>query len=196
MGRLDLEHPDVVYNLEDSASGILLIAKNKEATKILKNAYGSYLFEFTFDLLCEKSSRNKEAEIACSLPIAHHTSREVMLISAKMGKKSYTAFNFIESANRYERWQAKCTYLRRDQICLHAHESGLAVLGDGKYGGAQIPLFAELKRNFKANRKKNNEFPYSGSMVHLSILKLHDGTIIHSELPKKMHTFMKFLENP
>ncbi|MDR0715320.1 MAG: hypothetical protein LBF25_00845, partial [Puniceicoccales bacterium] len=113
IGRLGLEHPDVVYNLEDGASGILLIAKNKEATKILKNAYGSYLFEFAFDLLCEKSPCNKETEIACSLPIARHTSKEMMLISAKMGKKSYTAFNFIESVDRYEHWQAKCTYLRR-----------------------------------------------------------------------------------
>jgi hypothetical protein len=84
--------------------------------------------------------------------------------------------------------------MRRDQILLHAHESGLSVLGDEIYGGTKIPMFFELKHNFKANRKSDGR-PYFGVMANLSALKMGDGTIIHGELPKKMQTFLKFLAN-
>ncbi|MDR3273758.1 MAG: hypothetical protein LBS87_00265 [Puniceicoccales bacterium] len=193
--NLGFEHPDIIYSIEDGMSGIIILAKNRESAKVLKNAYGSYLFDFIFDLFCAQSTCDRESELVCSLPIAQHTSKEITLISAKTGKKSCTSFNFIENVGKCEHWQAKCSYLRRDQICLHAHESWLAILGDGVYGNAKIPLFTDLKRNFKANRKANNESSYSGIMAHLSTLKLHDGTVIRSELPKKMRVFMRLLAN-
>jgi 23S rRNA-/tRNA-specific pseudouridylate synthase len=193
--NLGFTHPNIAYALDDGMSGVLLLSKNRESTDILRNLYGSNSFEFTFDLLCEKSSAHRNTSMNCSLPIAHHAEEDTMLISHKTGKKSHTAFRFIKNVGKYEHWQATCTYLRRDQIYLHAHESGLAILGDEVYGMAKIPPFTELKRNFKANRKAGNT-PYFGTMANLSTLKLHNGIIIHGELPKKMHTFFKFLANP
>jgi 23S rRNA pseudouridine955/2504/2580 synthase len=176
----DFEHPDIIYGMEDGMRGIIILAKNRESAKVLKNTYGSYLFDFLFDLFCAQSTCDRESELVCSLPIAQHTSKEIMLISAKTGRKSCISFNFIGNVGKYEHWQAKCSYLRRDQMCLHAHESGLAILVDGVYGNAKIPLFTDLKRNFKANRKANNESSYSSIMAHLCTLKLHDGTVIRS----------------
>jgi 23S rRNA-/tRNA-specific pseudouridylate synthase len=103
-------------------------------------------------------------------------------------------FKFIENVEKYEHWQATCTYMRPDQIRLHAHESGLSILGDEIYGTAKIPTFHELKCGFKINRKINAN-PYFGIMAHLSTLKLYDGKIIHGEPPKKMQTFLNFLAN-
>ncbi|MDR2435756.1 MAG: hypothetical protein LBD33_00355 [Puniceicoccales bacterium] len=192
---LGIDYPGIVYDIECGLSGIFLLSKSKESMNILKNAYGSYLFELTFDLLCAESGSDKGQEIECSLPIAKHATEDRMIISAKTGKKSRTTFNFIEKFGKYEHWQAKCTYLRRDQICLHACEVGLAVLGDGKYGKAKIPAFDELKRNFKRNRKGNNELPYFGIMAHLSALKLPDGVRLRSELPQKILVFMRLVLN-
>ncbi|MDR1255843.1 MAG: hypothetical protein LBJ94_02895 [Puniceicoccales bacterium] len=193
---LGIQHPCSVYDLEDNLSGILILAKNRESAKVLKNAYGSYMFEFTFDLLCAGSGCDDGREMVCSLPIARHFSKERMLISARTGKKSRTNFNFFARVGKCEHWQARCTYLRKDQLCLHAHESGLAVLGDTLYGRTKIPSFSEIKRHFKANRRGSNGSLYAGIAAHLSTLKLHSGAVIRSELPKKMRVLMKFLTKP
>jgi 23S rRNA-/tRNA-specific pseudouridylate synthase len=153
------------------------------------------LFEFTFALLCAESDSDEGQEIECSLPIAKHATEDRMTISAKPGKKSRTIFNFVGNFGKYEHWEARYTYLRRDQICLHAWEVGLAVFGDGKYGKAKSPAFDELKRNFKRNRKGNNELPYFGIMAHLSVLKLPNGVTLRSELPQKMLVLMRLVAN-
>jgi 23S rRNA-/tRNA-specific pseudouridylate synthase len=193
MQRTGLENPGLVYQIDDGMSGILLIAKNSESTATLRNAYGSYLFTFIFELLCRKSPVDKTNEIVCTLPIAVHSSASIRVISSKSGKKSCTIFKFVEDVGEYERWQAKCTYVRRDQVCLHARESGLSILGDEVYCGEKIPPFAELKRDFKTNRKKDNDKPYHGIMAHLSTLKLHTDAVIRSELPRKMQVCIGML---
>jgi 23S rRNA-/tRNA-specific pseudouridylate synthase len=192
--NLGISYPDIAYTIDDAMSGILLLSKNRESANAMKNAYGSNLFEFTFDLFCEKFLPNRDSEMVCALPIARHKSDSSALISHKTGKKSNTTFRFIGNIGKYEHWQAICSYMRPDQICLHARESGLSILGDEVYGTAKIPAYSELKRNFKTS-KNSGDKPYFGIMANLSTVKLQSGKIICGKLPEKMHTFLKFLAN-
>ena len=215
---LGITRPDIVFDLDGQVGGLVVIAKDKDSFRRLKNSYGSYMFELTFDLLTSKTDMNKTNIITCNLPIAKHASKNISLISARTGKQSKTEFIFIGALKnsktskvstvagelqssdnlsyRYEHWQAKCTYLREDQIELHACESGIKILGDLKYGKTEIPTFDDLHRNFKKNKNEEEKSsPYEGIAAHLSALKLPDGSIVKTELPKKMQVFMRFLQN-
>ena len=182
-----------VYSLPYDIGGLMVIPRSKTASAYLRNCYGSYQFKLTFDLLASPTPLPKDRPVVCELPIAKHKTKNLSLISSTTGKKSSTTFNFTEKLGRYERWQASCTYLREDQIPLHAHESGIEILGDEKYARLPIPAFRELKRGFKANRKDNNEFPYHGQAIYLSTLELPDGRIVQTKLPNKMSVFMRLL---
>lgn len=190
---LDLTKPELIFTLADNIGGLLVIAKNKQSTTSLRNDYGSYKFELTFDIISSKTTINKGQNIICKLPIAKHKTKNMYLISSTTGKKTETEFIFVENLGRYEHWQAKCLYLREDQIQLHSYESGIHIIGDIKYSNCQIPSFKELNPNFKRNKKENNDSPYFGIAIYLTKIKFPNGGTIQINLPKKMSTFMKIL---
>ncbi len=183
----------LIYMLPSNIGGLLVIAKNKTVATNLRNEYGSYHFQLIFDIISQPSTISKKNSIICQLPIAKHRAKEIFLISSTTGKKSYTKFTFLKKIGKFEHWQARCSYLRNDQIQLHAYESGIHILGDEKYAHCSIPSFKKLKHNFKNNRKENNEFPYHGPAIYLSALKLPDEQIIQINLSKKLSVFMKLL---
>lgn len=184
---------DIIYDLPLNIAGGIIISKNKTYTSYLRNLYGSNYIELTFDIISTATTISNTSPIICTLPIAKHKSKDVSLISSTTGKKSYTEFQFIEKLGKYEHWQARCFYLREDQILLHAYESGISILGDTKYSHTPIPSFKDLNPKFKANRKENNEFPYYGPAIYLSNIKIFNQNDIQISLSKKMLVFIKFL---
>ncbi|MDE6432274.1 MAG: hypothetical protein K2L13_02660 [Opitutales bacterium] len=188
-----LQNVSLVYSLPHNIGGLLIIPKSKLDASILRNDYGSYRFQLTFDVISTTTMLPKDMPISCELPIAKHDTKDLYLISSTTGKKSSTTFTFLEKIGKCEHWQASCTYLRNDQISIHAYESGINILGDIKYAKCPIPSFKELKRNFKDNRKEDNEYPFHGPAIYLSALKFPDKSILQINLPKKMSVFMKLL---
>lgn len=185
--------PGLVYDLPYNIGGLLLIPRTPSDTCELRNSYGSDRFKFGFELLSTSTKLEKKSPIICKLPIAKHKTKNLHLISHTTGKKAQTKFKFIESIGRFEHWSAICSYLRDEQISLHAYEMGINILGDEKYACCPVPSFRELKRNFKDNRKENNKFPYYGPAIYLNMLELPDGQKIQINLSKKLSVFMKLL---
>jgi len=87
------------------------MAKTKTSATELRDLCGSQLFEFTFDLLSLPTEIG--TAISRDLPIGKHFSNGGIVISHKIGKKSYTEFKLIDNIGPYEHWQATTRFLRQ-----------------------------------------------------------------------------------
>lgn len=189
---LNMTYPELVFNLPGYMSGILIITKNKESSAILRNQYGSDLITLKFDCLTHRNSQMPANQsITCSLPIAKHVNEDRMLISTRTGKKSKTTFSFVETITNIDHWTATTTFLRNDQILLHAYECDIPIVNDCKYSSTK-PL--ELDKYFSKNDNIEPHWTRSYLPVHLSEIiikneKNHE--IITSPLPKKFQSFLK-----
>ena len=118
-----------VYQLETAIAGPVLFAKTLEARNTLKNAYGSYQFSFIFDGW-GVSEKTLSEPWDCDLSIAWDERKNRAFPSKKHGKKSLTHFEILSATHPFYRFSAQTTYLRTQQLQIHAHFSHLDILGD------------------------------------------------------------------
>lgn len=128
--RILREPPHAIYHPE--CGGPVVFALGRQACARLREEYGSFRWEFRFLLLVRQAP--PESRLACDLPVALHRSEPRSLVSHRSGKKASTVFQRIGGSEGIQLWQAETSYLRPDQIRLHAAECGLGVAGENLYG--------------------------------------------------------------
>lgn len=189
---LNITHPELVFYLPNYISGILIISKNKESSAILRNQYGSDLITLKFDCLTHRNNQiPTDQAITCSLPIAKHINEDRMLISTRTGKKSKTTFSFVENISNIDHWTATTTFLRNDQILLHAYECDISIVNDYKYSSLKS---LELDKKFSKTENDEPHWTRSYIPIHLSnvIIRSEDNNdIITATLPKRFQSLIK-----
>lgn len=185
--KYKLEDVYSVYGLEPEVTGIALLAANKESAEFLRNQMGSGTMTFRFTLL-GKGTGSEEDEISCDLPLSKHYSKPKMVVSNKTGKKCRTNFKRLEKIGSYEVWEAELDYMRMHQVRIHAHESGLGIVGESLYGAVEPVYLSKLKRRYV--HKEEREKPlYEGICLHLSEVQYvnpeGEKVCVRAGLPKK-----------
>jgi len=190
-----IEQLKAVFFLEPELSGAAMFSTNQDTTAHLRNLFGSNAIGFSFTLVTEHRA-DLAHELCCDLPIASHQTLSRALISHKTGKKCETHFKLQQRLGNFSIWKAHSTFLRPHQIRLHAHEVGLAVLGERVYRSVNVPSLKQLKRG---GRRTELETPlYAGVCAHLDCLEWHnrkgDVCLVSIPKPRKLSVLLKQMQ--
>lgn len=136
--RILKHHPDaiLVHRLDQSTSGIILIAKNKNTHQELQAQFIKRTVDKLYVAVLDGKVKEKEGII--DLPIrVDLDNRPQQMVCYKYGKPSQTKFKVLSESDKLTRIQFVPITGRTHQLRMHAaHPSGLGVsiLGDDLYG--------------------------------------------------------------
>ena len=132
----------IIHRLDQSTSGILLIAKNKEAHQALQEQFIKRTLKKSYIALLDGVITQKEGVI--DLPIRlDYDNRPRQMVSAD-GKQAITHYQLLAEENGHSRVRFYPLTGRTHQLRVHsAHKDGLGVpiMGDDIYGIPEKRLY-------------------------------------------------------
>ena len=127
----------LVHRLDRDTTGILIIAKNIEATNKLMKMFKSK-DDIIKEYLLVANGRVKNNEGVINLPLIkkYENNIEKVYVDKINGKEAITKYKVIDYSEKYNLTFVKARILtgRTHQIRVHFKEIGCPVLGDFKYG--------------------------------------------------------------
>lgn len=108
----------LVHRLDQDTSGILLIARNREAAITLTSAFKNHLINKTYLAILAGTPLNNEGTIENEL----------------MGKFAHTNYQIMASCNNFSLIKFMPITGRTHQLRIHALDLGTYIVGDDKYG--------------------------------------------------------------
>tara|TARA_B100001248_G_scaffold220746_1_gene176671 strand:- start:118333 stop:119130 length:798 start_codon:yes stop_codon:yes gene_type:complete len=167
--RLNIQDPYLINMLDVEASGAILLGLGKESSDSLRNLLGSQQIKFTYHFLARPWKEVPES-FSCDLPLAPHSNKSCMRISRTDGKQTETTFKRLERYGSYQLWEAQTCYNRLHQIRIHAHKSGLSIVGERRYCQEPPIFLSQLKRNYRGKDMEKPLYPYL--CLHLAKIAL------------------------
>lgn len=175
--------PGIVHRIDKDTSGILVVAKNDNAHKMLSNQFKVH--SITRKYIALVKGIIKEDEMVINLPIGRNPKdRKKMAVTYKNSKEAVTHIHVLK---RY--YNSNLTLIeailetgRTHQIRVHMAYKNHPLLGDEIYG------------------KKDTTYKVQGQMLHAKVLGfIHPTTNkyveFESELPKEFNDILVKLEN-
>ncbi|MDA0902595.1 MAG: RluA family pseudouridine synthase [Proteobacteria bacterium] len=164
--KFDLQtNPRLVHRLDKDTSGILLIARNRQAADQLTEIFREKKIQKTY-LAIVKGIPNKAAGVI-NMPLIkkYQGKNEKVYHDAQLGKEAITHYKLLKSD-----YNLNCSLLelnpitgRTHQLRVHLKEIGHPIIGDYKYGGKSA-LIANVVNPRQAAKFENR--------LHLHALKI------------------------
>lgn len=173
--------PGIVHRLDKDTSGLLIIAKNDNAHRILSENLKERNIKRVYMALVHGVLSNDEGTI--NAPIGRHgTDRKKMAVTQKNSKEAITHYKVLDRYNNYTLIEVKLETGRTHQIRVHMAHINHPVVGDPVYS------------------KGKNEFGLDKQMLHAYKLGfLHPSTGEYMEfktdLPEYFKNILNILEN-
>lgn len=173
--------PGIVHRLDKDTSGLLIIAKNDNAHRILSENLKERNIKRVYMALVHGVLSNDEGTI--NAPIGRHgTDRKKMAVTQKNSKEAITHYKVLDRYNNYTLIEVKLETGRTHQIRVHMAHINHPVVGDPVYS------------------KGKNEFGLDKQMLHAYKLGfLHPSTGEYMEfktdLPEYFKNILYILEN-
>lgn len=140
----------IVHRLDKMTTGVLIIAKNLKATRILGECFKERECSKTYLAVCTGKLPKKSGEIHYPLLKKMQCGQEIM-VRSKDGLPSQTRYHVLEVEKSYSLVELMPITGRKHQIRAHLSILSCPVVGDTKYGGKKNNhLMLHAKRiNFK-----------------------------------------------
>ena len=145
----------LVHRLDRETSGLLLLAKNRQAAQFLQQNWHTESFQKTYQLLVLGNWQAQNQVVECPVSTDKQNSGEAKKTRVdKHGKLSKTRFSTIYSNTTYSLLEAELHTGRTHQIRVHAALQGHPVVGDTQYGGkkAARPKWAKRELFLQATK--------------------------------------------
>lgn len=140
-----------VHRLDAETSGVLLLARSREALSHLAGQFSRRQTRKVYLALAHGVPDPPEQLLTKG--IAPHPSREGLFVArARGGKEAVTRIKVLERFHRYSLLQAEPLTGRTHQIRVHLQNLGHAIVADALYGLADGILLSELKRDYRHSR--------------------------------------------
>jgi len=178
---VDPFRPGIVHRLDRNTSGVVVLAKTKEAFDVLQQLFRSRKVKKTYLALVAGHVTDPEGKI--DYPLAHRTGtlrrRAIMESESAVGraKESLTEYRLKERFRQYDLLEVFPKTGRTHQIRVHLAAIGHPVAGDRLYGGRRMHKDSVPKRQFLHAEKL--AFPFFG--------KLH---VFEAPLPADLADFL------
>ncbi|MBU5314164.1 RluA family pseudouridine synthase [Tissierella carlieri] len=169
--------PGIVHRLDKDTSGLLIIAKNDKAHRILSESLKERNVKRVYISLVHGILSNDEGTI--NAPIGRHgTDRKKMTVTQKNSKEAITHYKVLERYNNYSLVEVNLETGRTHQIRVHMAYINHPVVGDPVYS------------------KGKNEFGLDKQMLHAYKLGFsHPSTGEHMEFQIDLPEYFKNILN-
>ena len=123
----------IAHRLDRDTSGVMILAKNEEAQKFLKNQFQARKVHKTYYAVVEGRLKLDEARI--DLPLIRDLKRPTTFRVDPNGKAAETFYKVLKTNGQYSLLELKPTTGRTHQLRVHMKYLGHPILGDPVYGG-------------------------------------------------------------
>jgi len=128
--------PGIVHRLDKGTSGLMVVAKNNFAHKILGEQFQQHLIKKEYFALCWGELKDDERKIEA--PIGRNKKNRKKYAVIPEGKEAITIVKVKERFSGFTLVSASPLTGRTHQIRVHLSHIGHPLVGDPLYGGARI----------------------------------------------------------
>ena len=132
------DRPGVVHRLDKETSGIMVLAKTKEAHKNLAEQFASHDLEKEYIALIQGHIVNKKGRIQVAIERDPIHRQRMKATSAENGRMAISIFEVMEYLKNSTLVKVKILTGRTHQIRVHMSFTGHPLLGDTTYGGRKF----------------------------------------------------------
>ena len=169
----------LVHRLDRDTSGLMLIAKHREAAQDLTLQFHNHLIQKTYLAVARvMAGRVLPAVINAPLKPASIAKWEMMTVAEKNdpdGLPAETHVKKIGEKNNLALLELKPLSGRKHQLRVHLSHLGAPIMGDKKYSGEGDGI-AEVPKDFPKKAMKN-------LLLHAYVLTLPNGEVFHAPAP-------------
>ncbi|MDR0891041.1 MAG: RNA pseudouridine synthase, partial [Mediterranea sp.] len=126
-----------VHRLDRDTSGLMMFAKDEKTQHTLRDHWHDIVFDRRYVAVVAG-----EMEKDAGTVVSWLTDRTLYVSSSPYddgGAKSITHYRTIKRANGYSLLELNLETGRKNQIRVHVQSLGHPIIGDGRYGGEDIP---------------------------------------------------------
>lgn len=157
----------LVHRLDKETSGIIVIAKTKEAQDCLIGQFSKRAIEKNYLALCDKSIKREKFKVDNELGLKARYQGGKLFGKVKSGKRALTIFRVLKRGKKASLILAQPITGRTHQIRVHLKELGYPVLGDWQYA-KKFECAYQAHRHLLHAYKIKLAHPLSGENLRLT----------------------------
>lgn len=136
------ERPKLVHRLDKDTSGVLLLARTRAAAARIGKAFQERDTRKIYWAIVTGLPPLEDGQIDAPLAKMPGNRGDLVQINEEMGKPAKTRYRTIDRAGKSAAWlELEPLTGRTHQLRVHCQAMETPILGDGKYGGGDSPLF-------------------------------------------------------
>lgn len=187
------DRPGIVHRLDKDTSGLLVVAKNAHAHRVLAKQFFTHSAHRIYNAICWGNPKERFGKIENFIG-RHSKDRKKFTVVSENGKHAITEYIVIEEFAGFSLVELKLKTGRTHQIRVHMQHIGHPVFGDATYGGRAIAINRQDIPKFK-QWADNLLVEMPRQALHAKTLRLHhprSGELMEwtTELPRDMMEVM------
>jgi len=189
--------PHILHRLDRETSGVLLVAKNRKASRALSKQFERGTIEKTYLVIVE--GRFPRDEVRIELPIARQDGNAIkMEPNEKKGKESVTELTIRERFGHFSLLEAHPETGRQHQIRLHLQSTGYPPALDFLYGRRELLTLEEFGQIIGRPNLPGPDIVLNRCPLHAAAISYRrpgTGKPMHIEapMPDDMEAFLELL---